>query len=100
INVYIRRKVMLNALTRSHKIEHMAKTEYDLLIIGGGITGAGIALDATLSRLILASKAIPAPVIPPPIISNSYSVFAICSIFSLEVTKSSIWRKQNMIYLL
>lgn len=45
---------MLNALTRSHKIEHMAKTEYDLLIIGGGITGAGIALDASMRGLNVA----------------------------------------------
>lgn len=45
---------MLNALTREHQIEHMAKTEYDLLIIGGGITGAGIALDATMRGLKVA----------------------------------------------
>ena len=45
---------MLNALTRAHQIEHMSKTEYDLLIIGGGITGAGIALDATMRGLKVA----------------------------------------------
>lgn len=32
--------------TRSESIKLMEETEYDLLIIGGGITGAGIALDA------------------------------------------------------
>ncbi len=32
--------------TRNESIEHMKEAEYDLLIIGGGITGAGIALDA------------------------------------------------------
>lgn len=32
--------------TRVESIEHMKNNEYDLLIIGGGITGAGIALDA------------------------------------------------------
>ncbi|WP_211747317.1 FAD-dependent oxidoreductase [Paenibacillus sp. Marseille-Q4541] len=33
-------------LTRQQAIEMMEKDTYDLLIIGGGITGAGIALDA------------------------------------------------------
>jgi len=32
--------------TRKRMIETMAKNHYDLIIIGGGITGAGIALDA------------------------------------------------------
>src|SRR5699024_3007658 len=32
--------------TRNESIKHMEETEYDILIIGGGITGAGIALDA------------------------------------------------------
>lgn len=31
---------------RSNNLAQMAKEKYDLLIIGGGITGAGIALDA------------------------------------------------------
>ncbi len=31
---------------RSERINRISSTEYDLLIIGGGITGAGIALDA------------------------------------------------------
>ncbi|WP_035807676.1 glycerol-3-phosphate dehydrogenase/oxidase [Jeotgalicoccus saudimassiliensis] len=46
--------MMLNALTRKHQLEHMSKFEYDLLIIGGGITGAGIALDASMRGLNVA----------------------------------------------
>lgn len=45
---------MLNALTRKHQLDHMSKFEYDLLIIGGGITGAGIALDASMRELNVA----------------------------------------------
>lgn len=45
---------MLNALTRKHQLQHMAQVEYDLLIIGGGITGAGIALDASMRGLNVA----------------------------------------------
>lgn len=45
---------MLNALTRKHQLDHMSKVEYDLLIIGGGITGAGIALDASMRGLNVA----------------------------------------------
>lgn len=45
---------MLNALTRKHQLNHMSKFEYDLLIIGGGITGAGIALDASMRGLNVA----------------------------------------------
>lgn len=45
---------MLNALTRKHQLDHMSKIEYDLLIIGGGITGAGIALDASMRGLNVA----------------------------------------------
>lgn len=36
------------ALNRQHYIQSLASQTFDLLIIGGGITGAGIALDATL----------------------------------------------------
>ncbi|WP_369890084.1 glycerol-3-phosphate dehydrogenase/oxidase [Jeotgalicoccus halotolerans] len=46
--------MMLNALTRKHQLDHMSKFEYDLLIIGGGITGAGIALDASMRGLNVA----------------------------------------------
>lgn len=37
---------MLNTLTRNNQLKQMEETEYDLVVIGGGITGAGIALDA------------------------------------------------------
>ncbi len=37
---------MLNTLTRKDQLEHMEKVDYDLVVIGGGITGAGVALDA------------------------------------------------------
>lgn len=40
--------------TRMESIENMKKTEFDLLIIGGGITGAGIALDAITRGLSVA----------------------------------------------
>lgn len=36
----------LNLQTRQHDLDQMAKKELDVLVIGGGITGAGIALDA------------------------------------------------------
>ena len=35
-----------SALHRQTNLEEMAATEQDLLVVGGGITGAGIALDA------------------------------------------------------
>ncbi|GAB4429524.1 MAG: glycerol-3-phosphate dehydrogenase [Bacteroidia bacterium] len=35
-----------NSLDRATVWDHMCQTPYDLLVIGGGITGAGIALDA------------------------------------------------------
>lgn len=37
---------MLNMLTRKDQLEHMEKVDYDVVVIGGGITGAGVALDA------------------------------------------------------
>lgn len=37
---------MLNTLTRTNQLEQMEESYYDLVVIGGGITGAGIALDA------------------------------------------------------
>ncbi|HET6243336.1 MAG: glycerol-3-phosphate dehydrogenase/oxidase [Bacteroidetes bacterium] len=37
---------LLSSLNRSSLLEELSSNEYDLLIIGGGITGAGIALDA------------------------------------------------------
>ncbi|WP_461200610.1 glycerol-3-phosphate dehydrogenase/oxidase [Anoxybacillus sp. TBDG-1] len=38
---------MFSAKQRMQMIEEMCKTTYDVLVIGGGITGCGIALDAT-----------------------------------------------------
>lgn len=37
-----------SSLDRQSKLEQMANEELDLLIVGGGITGAGIALDASV----------------------------------------------------
>jgi len=37
----------LSALNRKETIKKMSTTEFDLVVIGGGITGAGIALDAS-----------------------------------------------------
>ena len=36
-----------SSLKRNEIVTKMQETEFDLLVIGGGITGAGIALDAT-----------------------------------------------------
>ncbi|WP_349305678.1 FAD-dependent oxidoreductase [Bacillus sp. FJAT-49711] len=36
----------LSGINRESQIDQQSKTEYDVLVIGGGITGAGIALDA------------------------------------------------------
>lgn len=38
---------MLNTLTRKDQLRHMQEVDYDIVVIGGGITGAGIALDAS-----------------------------------------------------
>ncbi len=40
------RDIKFSAASRPDWMRRMAETEYDVLIIGGGITGAGIALDA------------------------------------------------------
>lgn len=40
------KELKLNSLERERVVEEVKNTTYDLLIIGGGITGAGIALDA------------------------------------------------------
>lgn len=42
------------AQNRKLRLEEMARTELDLLVIGGGITGAGIALDAVTRGLRVA----------------------------------------------
>ena len=43
-----------SAKNRNTIIHELANTKYDLLIIGGGITGVGIALDATARGLKVA----------------------------------------------
>ncbi|NNE25974.1 MAG: glycerol-3-phosphate dehydrogenase/oxidase [Saprospiraceae bacterium] len=40
-----------NCLNRKSNLDHASKKLYDLIVIGGGITGAGIAMDATLRGL-------------------------------------------------
>ena len=40
--------------TRSENISHLKAEKFDLLIIGGGITGAGVARDAALRGLKVA----------------------------------------------
>ena len=37
---------VLSAVTRQTALAHMAAATLDVLVIGGGITGAGVALDA------------------------------------------------------
>lgn len=44
----------LSAIDRSETLEKMGKEHFDLLVIGGGITGAGIALDAVTRGLKVA----------------------------------------------
>jgi glycerol-3-phosphate dehydrogenase len=39
--------ISFSGLNRSHQLEDMSQQSFDLLVIGGGITGCGIALDAT-----------------------------------------------------
>ena len=43
-----------SSVTRERQLEKMEEGHYDLLVIGGGITGAGIALDAVLRGLKVA----------------------------------------------
>lgn len=45
---------LLSSQNRDQLLEQLANTKFDLLIIGGGITGAGIALDATTRGLKVA----------------------------------------------
>lgn len=46
--------IVFSALDRSKYIEQLTSKEFDLLVIGGGITGAGIALDAANRGLSVA----------------------------------------------
>jgi len=43
-----------SALSRRNHLERMSMEQYDVLVIGGGITGAGIALDAALRGMKVA----------------------------------------------
>jgi glycerol-3-phosphate dehydrogenase len=43
-----------SSVTRKKQLEMMNEEQYDLLVIGGGITGAGIALDAALRGIKVA----------------------------------------------
>lgn len=43
-----------SSMDRKEIVKIMSETEYDLIVIGGGITGAGIALDATLRGMKVA----------------------------------------------
>ncbi len=44
-------ELLFNNFKRDQKLKEAASVNYDLIVIGGGITGAGIALDATLRGL-------------------------------------------------
>jgi len=46
--------VQFSGSTRANILEAMSQKQYDVLIIGGGITGAGIALDAVTRGLKVA----------------------------------------------
>ena len=39
---------------RSHSLSRLATTEFDVLVVGGGITGVGVALDAAARGLVVA----------------------------------------------
>ncbi|MGZ9583992.1 glycerol-3-phosphate dehydrogenase/oxidase [Paenibacillus marinisediminis] len=43
-----------SSLKRQEQLKHMSEEQWDLVVIGGGITGAGIALDAALRGLKVA----------------------------------------------
>ncbi|MGA1705923.1 MAG: FAD-dependent oxidoreductase, partial [Candidatus Nanopelagicaceae bacterium] len=44
----------LNNQQRSEDLEHLESDEFDIVVIGGGVTGAGIALDAASRGLSVA----------------------------------------------
>jgi glycerol-3-phosphate dehydrogenase len=48
------RPAELSSRTRTRNLDALAREEFDLLVIGGGITGAGIARDASLRGLRVA----------------------------------------------
>ncbi len=44
----------LNQKTRAEVLQRLAATQYDVLVVGGGVTGAGVALDAATRGLAVA----------------------------------------------
>lgn len=42
------KEVLFSYQDRNERLSHATTTQYDLIVIGGGVTGAGIALDASL----------------------------------------------------
>lgn len=48
------KKISLSTFLRNTTIEQLSKQRFDLLVIGGGITGAGIALDAASRGMTVA----------------------------------------------
>jgi glycerol-3-phosphate dehydrogenase len=44
----------LSPRAREETLQRLARTQYDLLVIGGGVTGAGVALDAAVRGLSVA----------------------------------------------
>ena len=42
----MKKNVKFSVLDRKKTVDAMSKDSYDLVVIGGGITGGGIALDA------------------------------------------------------
>ena len=49
------RPAELSSRTRARNLDTLAREEFDLLVIGGGITGAGIVRDASLPPSVLPS---------------------------------------------
>jgi len=52
---------MFSAVARPKMIQTLDSFQFDLLVIGGGITGAGIALDAVTRGLSVALQGLALP---------------------------------------
>ena len=78
---------------RSVALERLGGEEFDVLVVGGGITGAGVALEASAGglRTALVERAIspPAPRRSPP--SSSTAVSATCSRRELGSSTRASW---------
>src|SRR2546421_573026 len=68
----------LSLRKRTENLDRMRDEVFDLAIIGGGVTGAGVPRDA-------ASRATPAPVTPPPMMARSNTSSRIRSRFSVRL---------------